>query len=156
MDRHYLDDLTVGQRFVSGTHTMEAVEMQRFAAEFDPQPFHLDDAAAQGTLFGGLVASGWHTAATTMRLIVAGGLPLAGGIIGTGGELLWTRPVRPGDTLHVECEVLAITPSRSKPDRGTVTVRCATLNQDDEMVQSFTPKLVVLRRVEGKAAPGET
>jgi acyl dehydratase len=156
MDRHYLDDLTAGQRFVSGTHTMDAAEMQRFAAEFDPQPFHLDDAAAQGTLFGGLVASGWHTAATTMRLIVAGGLPLAGGIIGTGGELLWTRPVRPGDTLHVECEVLAITPSRSKPDRGTVTVRCITLNQDDEMVQSFTPKLVVLRRVEGTAAPGET
>jgi acyl dehydratase len=155
MDRHYLDDLTVGQRFVSGTHTMDAAEMQHFAAEFDPQPFHLDDAVARGTLFGGLVASGWHTAATTMRLIVAGGLPLAGGIIGTGGELLWTRPVRPGDTLRVECEVLAITPSRSKPDRGTVTVRCVTLNQDDQMVQSFTPKLVVLRRVEGTATPGE-
>ena len=117
MDRFYLDDLTVGQRFVSGTHTMDAAEMQRFAAEFDPQPFHLDDAAAQGTLFGGLVASGWHTAATTMRLIVAGGLPIAGGIVGTGGELLWTSPVRPGDILKVECEILEITPSRSKPDR---------------------------------------
>jgi acyl dehydratase len=146
MDRFYLDDLTVGQRFASGTHTMDAAEMQRFAADYDPQPFHLDDAAARGTLFGGLVASGWHTAATTMRLIVGGGLPIAGGIIGTGGELLWTSPVRPGDTLRVECEVLAITPSRSKPDRGTVTVRCVTLNQDGEMVQSFTPKLVVPRR----------
>jgi acyl dehydratase len=148
MDKLYLDDLTVGQRFVSGTHTMDAAEMQRFAAEYDPQPFHLDDAAARGTLFGGLVASGWHTAGTTMRLIVAGGLPIAGGIIGTGGELLWTKPVRPGDTLHVECEVLEITPSRSKPDRGTVIVRCATLNQNGEMVQSFTPKLVVPRRTE--------
>ena len=92
MDKLYLDDLTVGQRFASGTHTMDAAEMQRFAADYDPQPFHLDDAAARDTLFGGLVASGWHTAATTMRLIVAGGLPIAGGIIGTGGELLWTKP----------------------------------------------------------------
>ena len=146
MHRHYLDDLRVGQRFTSGTRTMDAAEIQRFAAEYDPQPFHLDDAAARDTLFSGLVASGWHTACTTMRLIVDGGLPIAGGIIGTGGELLWTRPVRPGDTLHVECEVLEIAPSRSKPDRGSVTIRCVTLNQNGEMVQSFTPKLVVPRR----------
>jgi len=146
MDMLYLDDLTVGQRFVSGTHTMDAAEIAQFAARYDPQPFHMDDAAARETLFGGLVASGWHTAGTTMRLIVSGGLPLAGGIIGTGGELLWTKPVRPGDTLHVECEVMEITPSRSKPDRGTVVIRCVTLNQDGEMVQSFTPKLVVPRR----------
>ena len=151
MDKLYLDELSVGQRFVSGTHTMDAAEMQRFAADYDPQPFHLDDAAARDTLFGGLVASGWHTAGTTMRLIVAGGLPIAGGIIGTGGELLWTKPVRPGDTLRVECEVLEITPSRSRPDRGTVTVRCVTLNQNGEMVQSFTPKLVVPRRTEVQA-----
>jgi acyl dehydratase len=146
MDTLYLDDLAVGQRFVSGTHTMDAAEIKEFAARYDPQPFHMDDAAARGTLFGGLVASGWHTAATMMRLIVDGGLPIAGGIIGTGGELLWTAPVRPGDTLRVECEVLEITPSRSKPDRGTVRVRCITLNQHGEMVQSFTPKLVVPRR----------
>jgi acyl dehydratase len=146
MDTLYLDDLAVGQRFVSGTHTMDAAEIKEFAARYDPQPFHMDDAAASGTLFGGLVASGWHTAATMMRLIVDGGLPIAGGIIGTGGELLWTAPVRPGDTLRVECEVLEITPSRSKPDRGTVRVRCITLNQHGEMVQSFTPKLVVPRR----------
>ncbi len=154
MDRLYLDDLTVGQRFTSATHTLDAPEMQRFAAEFDPQPFHLDTEAARDTLFGGLVASGWHTAATTMRLIVAGGLPIAGGIIGTGGELLWTRPVRPGDTLRVECEILAITPSQSKPDRGTVTVRCVTLNQDGEMVQSFTPKLVVPRQPDKRVRHG--
>ena len=146
MDALYLDDLTVGQRFVSGTQTMDAAEITRFAGDYDPQPFHLDDAAARGTLFGGLVASGWHTAAISMRLIVRGGLPIAGGIIGTGGELLWTNPVRPGDTLRVECEVLEITPSRSKPDRGTVVVRCLTRNQNGETVQSFTPKLVVPRR----------
>jgi acyl dehydratase len=146
MDEFYLDDLTLGQRFVSGAHTMEPDAITRFAAEYDPQPFHMDDAAARGTLFGGLAASGWHTAATSMRLIVNGGLPIAGGIIGTGGELLWTNPVRPGDTLHVECEVLEITPSRSKPDRGTVVVRCLTKNQKGETVQSFTPRLVVPRR----------
>ena len=95
MEKFYLDDLTVGQRFVSGTHTMDATEITRFAADYDPQPFHLDDTAARATLFGGLVASGWHTAGITMRLIVGGGLPIAGGIIGTGGELLWTAPVRP-------------------------------------------------------------
>jgi acyl dehydratase len=94
MDTFYLDDLTIGQRFVSGTHTLDAAEITRFAAAYDPQPFHLDDAAARETLFGGLVASGWHTACTTMRLIVGGGLPIAGGIMGTGGELLWTNPVR--------------------------------------------------------------
>lgn len=147
MNKLYLEDLTVGQRFVSGTHTMDAVEITRFAAQYDPQPFHLDDEAARATLFGGLVASGWHTDGITMRLIVAGGLPIAGGIIGTGGELLWTKPVRPGDMLHVECEVLEIVPSRSKPDRGTVVVRCVTRNQHGDMVQSFTPKLVVPRRV---------
>jgi acyl dehydratase len=146
MDSHYLEDLAVGQQFTSGTHTMQEAEIIGFAAEFDPQPFHLDAAAGHRTLFGGLVASGWHTAGTTMRLIVQGGLPIAGGIIGTGGELLWTAPVRPGDTLHVECEVLEITPSRSRPDRGTVVVRCLTKNQNGETVQSFTPKLVVPRR----------
>jgi acyl dehydratase len=152
MNRLYLDDLAVGQRFTSGTRTLNAAEMQRFAADHDPQPFHLDDVPARDTLFGGLVASGWHTACTMMRLIVDGGLPIAGGIIGTGGELLWTRPVRPGDTLRVETEVLEITPSRSKPDRGSVTVRCVTLNQHGEMVQSFTPKLVVPRRPKAAVA----
>jgi acyl dehydratase len=143
MDSLYLDDLTVGQRFASATYTVDAAEIQRFAAEYDPQPFHMDETAARETLFGGLVASGWHTAGMMMRLIVGGGLPIAGGIIGSGGELLWTKPVRPGDTLHVESEVLEITPSRSKPDRGMVVVRCVRLNQHGEMVQSFTPKLVV-------------
>ncbi len=150
MDSLYLDDLAVGQHFFSGTHTMDADEIREFATRYDPQPFHMDDAAARNTLFGGLVASGWHTAATSMRLIVNGGLPIAGGIVGAGGELQWTNPVRPGDTLHVECEILEITPSRSRPDRGTVRVRCLTLNQRGEMVQSFTPKIVVPRRAKAE------
>ena len=145
MNRLYLEDLSVGQRFVSAEQTLDADAIISFASKYDPQPFHIDAAAARDTLFGGLAASGWHTACTMMQLIVGGGLPIAGGIIGTGGELLWTRPVRPGDTLHVECEVLEITPSRSKPDRGTVVVRCVTLNQHGETVQTFTPKLVVPR-----------
>jgi len=146
MDKLYLEDLTIGQRFVSGTRTLSAEEMVRFAQKYDPQPFHTDERHAQASLFGGLVASGWQTAVTSMQLMVEGGLPLAGGIVGTGGELLWTNPVRPGDTLRVECEVLEITPSKSKTDRGTVIVRCTTKNARGEMVQSFTPKLVVLRR----------
>ncbi len=150
----YLEDLQVGQRFVSGSHTLDAAEITRFAAEFDPQPFHLDDAAARDTFFGGLAASGWHTAAVSMRLMVAGGLPIAGGIIGGGGELLWTKPVRPGDTLHVECEVLEVVPSRTRPERGTVVVHCVTRNQDGEMVQSFTPKIIVPRRPAGGQAAG--
>jgi acyl dehydratase len=142
---YFLEDLWVGQRFQSGSHTVTAEEIKRFAAEYDPQPFHLDDEAARKTLFGGLAASGWHTAAISMRLNVEAA-PFACGIIGTGGELLWTKPVRPGDTLQVETEVLEIVPSRSKPDRGMVTVRCTTRNQHGDTVQTFTPKLVVFCR----------
>jgi acyl dehydratase len=142
----FLEDLRIGQRFTSLSQTIDAPAIKAFAAAWDPQPFHLDEAAAAKTLFGGLAASGWHTAALTMRLLVTTGLPLAGGIIGSGGELMWERPVRPGDTLHVDCEVLEIVPSRSRPDRGTVRVRCLTLNQNGETVQSFTPRLVVSRR----------
>ena len=146
MSALFLEDLSVGQRFTSARQAIDAAAIKDFARAWDPQPFHLDDAAAGATLFGGLAASGWHTAALTMRLLVTSGLPLAGGIIGSGGELMWEKPVRPGDTLHVICEVLEIVPSRSRPDRGTVRVRCLTVNQHGETVQSFTPKLVVTRR----------
>ena len=112
--RLYLDDLHVGQRFTSGTHAIDAAQIKAYAREFDPQPFHLDDEAAKATLFGGLAASGWHTVAITMRLLVEGGLPLAGGIIGAGGEINWPKPTRPGDVLHVVSEVEEITPSRSR------------------------------------------
>src|SRR6202795_5004297 len=95
----YRDDLPVGQRFMSGTHAVDEDQIMRFAREFDPQPFHLDDDAARDTLFVGLAASGWHTAAITMRLLVDGGAPIAGGIVGLGGEISWPRPTRPGDVL---------------------------------------------------------
>src|SRR5262245_24068976 len=122
----YLDDLRVGQRFVSGTHLMDEEHIRAFAGQFDPQPFHLDAEAAKTTLFGGLVASGWHTAAITMRLLVQSGLPLAGGIVGAGGEIKWPSPVRPEAVLHVESEIIEVRPSRSRPDRGVVTIRSET------------------------------
>jgi acyl dehydratase len=145
-DRLYLEELRVGQRFCSGTHVVDAAQIKAYANQFDPQPFHLDDEAAKATLFGGLAASGWHTAAITMRLMVESGLPLAGGIIGAGGQLAWPQPTRPGDTLRVESEVMEITPSRSRPDRGTVVVRSRTRNQRDEVVQELTARLIVPRR----------
>ena len=142
----YLDDLHVGRRFTSGTHALDERQITAFAREFDPQPFHTDLEAAKETLFGGLVASGWHTAAITMRLQVDGGLPIAGGIVGLGGELAWPTATRPGDVLHVESEVVEVVPSRSRPDRGIVTVRSETRNQRDEVVQTATVKLLVPRR----------
>jgi acyl dehydratase len=143
--RFYLDDLQVGQRFVSKTHVIDEAQIKAFARQFDPQPFHLDNDAAKDSMFSGLVASGWHTAAITMSLLVDAGLPLAGGVIGAGGDLTWPRPTRPGDTLQVESEVLEIRPSRSRPDRGIATVRSLTRNQRNEVVQDLTAKLVVPR-----------
>jgi acyl dehydratase len=148
----YLDDLQVGQRFTSGERVIDADRIKSFAAEFDPQPFHLDEAAAERSMFKGLAASGWHTAALTMRLLADGGLPIAGGIIGIGGELAWPRPVRPGDRLMVESEVVEITPSRTRPDRGLVLVRSETRNQKGEPVQILTAKLMVPRRTEAAGA----
>jgi acyl dehydratase len=142
----YLEDLYVGQRFTSDTYQMDEARIKAFAAEFDPQPFHLDQAAAQGTLFGGLAASGWHTAAVAMRLLVTGGLPLGNGIIGLGGELAWPKPTRPGDTLRVESEVIEILPSRSKPNQAVVKVKSTTLNQDGEPVHTFAAKVLVFKR----------
>ena len=146
MERLYLDDLQVGQRFTSGTYLMEETRIKEFAAEFDPQPFHLDEAAAEASVFKGLAASGWHTAAVSMRLLVTGGLPFADGLVGLGGEIAWPRPTRPGDILRVESEIIGITPSRSKPDQGIVTVRGTTLNQHGDAVFILTAKLLVPRR----------
>jgi len=145
-ERFYLDDLKVGQRFTSGTLALDAEQIKTFAREYDPQPFHLDEAAAENSIFKGLAASGWHTAALTMRLLVSGGLPLAGGSVGAGGEIAWPRPTRPGDILQVESEVVAVTPSRSRPDRGIVTVRSETKNQRGKVLQVLTAKLMVPRR----------
>lgn len=142
----YLDDLRVGQRFTSATRAVNEAEIKSFAREYDPQPFHLDNEAAQATIFEGLAASGWHTMAMTMRLLVDGGMPIAGGIVGAGAEITWPRPTRPGDVLHVESEVVEITPSRSKPDRGMVTMKSETRNQRGEVVQHFVGRIVVPKR----------
>jgi acyl dehydratase len=140
----YLDDLSVGQQFVTSSHTLDEAQIKTFAAQFDPQPFHLDAEAAKATLFKGLVASGWHTAAITMRLLVDSGVPLAGGLIGLGGSLKWPRPARPGDVLAVYGEITEVTPS--KPDRGTIGIKAETRNQRGDVVQSFTATLLVPRR----------
>ena len=146
-DHIYLEDLQAGDRFKGSTaHTLDEAQIKDFARQFDPQPFHLDDDAARATLFGGLAASGWHTAAITMRLMVTGGLPLAWGLIGAGAEVRWPVPTRAGDVLRVDSEVLDIAPSRSRPDRGMVTVRTETRNQRDEVVQVLVAKMVVPRR----------
>jgi len=142
----YLDDLHVGQRFTSGSYLMEEARIKDFAAEFDPQPFHLNENAAEASVFKGLVASGWHTAAVAMRLLVTGGLPFANGLVGVGGEVAWPRPTRPGDILHVESEIIEISPSRSKPHQGIVRVRATALNQNSESVYVLTAKLLVSKR----------
>src|SRR5262249_26483972 len=143
----YLEDFAVGQTFGSGRLRIEEDRIRSFAAEFDPQPFHLDAAAARHTIFHGLAASGWHTAAVPMRLLVASELRPAGGIIGAVfDELRWPHPVRPGDELHLESKVLEVRPSRSRPDLGSIKVRTTTLNQNREAVQIFVGILLVLRR----------
>ncbi len=146
----YLEDLKLGQihRSEGEPVTMDADAIKAFARQFDPQPFHLSEATAAKTFFKGLAASGWHTTAVTMKLLVESGLPLAGGIIGAGvEEVRWPRPVRPGDRLRVESEVLEVRPSRSRPEQGLAKVRTTTLNQDGDPVQVMTSNLVVQRRL---------
>jgi acyl dehydratase len=147
MAERYLEDFAVGQTFGSGRLVVEEARIKTFAAEFDPQPFHLDAETARQSLFGGLAASGWHTAALTMRLLVESDIKPVGGIIGAGfNELRWPRPVRPGDELRVESEVLEVRPSKSRPEQGMIKVRTTTLNQTGEPVQIFVGNLVVPRR----------
>lgn len=144
--RFYFDDLHVGQRFESDTVTLDAVQIKGFAAEFDPQPFHLDEAAAAGSVFGGLVASGWHTASATMRLLVQGGAPFVGGMVGAGVEVSWRQPTRPGDTLQVVSEIVELAPSRSDPGRGRVLLRSETRNQHGAVLQIMSARVLVQRR----------
>ncbi len=141
----FLEDFTPGQRFVGRTRIrMDEHSVKAFASEFDPQPFHLDAGAASSSIFRGLAASGWHTAAITMRLLVDSELRPAGGIVGAGfDELRWPRPVRPGDELRVQSEVLEVRPSRSRPQQGLIKVRTDTLNQHGEIVQTSVGNLVV-------------
>jgi len=147
MLERYLEDLHVGDRFNSGPYEVTEAGIINFAGDFDPQPFHLDPEGAQQSIFEGLVASGWHTAAITMRLLVTGGLNLAGGAVGLGAdELRWPRPVRPGDVLRLELEILEVRPSRSKPDRGTVRLRYVTRNQRNETVMTLMATVLVPKR----------
>jgi acyl dehydratase len=145
-EKLYFEDLSVGQKFSTQSMMVTETEIKEFAQRFDPQPFHLDDDVARTTLFEGLAASGWHTAAITMRLNVTSGPPIAGGIIGGGGEITWPTPTRPGDVLHVESEVVEVTPSRSRPERGMIILRSETANQDGRVVQISIMKLIVFRR----------
>ncbi len=141
----YIEDLHVGVRFTTREQLLDEKQIIDFAQQFDPQPFHTDVQAAQASLFGGLVASGWHTAALTMRLMVEA-IPFASGLIGVGGECNWPRPARVGDTLHAEVEIIDIRPSKSHPDRGLATVKVNTLNQNGEAVQNLIAKIIVYRR----------
>jgi acyl dehydratase len=145
--KYFLDDFAVGQVFATGKLQVDTDQIKSFAKQFDPQPYHLDEEAAQRSPFRGLAASGWHTAALTMRLLVDGDFKPAGGILGVGFDALsWPKPVRPGDELHAKSEILEVRPSKSRPDRGTIRVRTTTYNQNDEAVQEFTGNLLVPRR----------
>jgi acyl dehydratase len=147
LNERYLEDFAVGQTFGSGRLRIDGERALAFAAEFDPQPFHLDEAAARRSIFGGLTAGGWHTAAVTMRLLVETEFKPAGGIIGAGfDECRWTRPVRPGDELRVECEVIEVRPSRSRPKQGMIKLRITTMNQNDDPVLVQVANLVVQRQ----------
>ena len=144
-DRLYLDDLHVGQTFQSAPHLVDTAQIKRFAAEFDPQPFHLDEAAAERSLFKGLAASGWHTAALTMRMLVDS-VPLEDGLVGAELSISWPKPTRPGMALQVFSEIVDITPSRSRPNMAMVTMRNETRDQDGNVLQVFTVKMPVFKR----------
>jgi acyl dehydratase len=147
LSERYLEDFAVGQTFGSRRLRVDRERALAFAAEFDPQPFHLEEAAARRSIFGELTVSGWYTAAVTMRLLVETELKPAGGIIGAGlDECRWPRPVRPGDELHVECKVIEVRASKSRPEQGLIKLRTTTLNQDDEPVLVHVVNLVVSRR----------
>ena len=136
----------MGHKYHSGSLTVDLERIKAFAAEFDPQPFHIDEAAAASSLWGGLVASGWHTLAMSMRLLVDSDFKIAGGLVGVGVESIrWPRPVRPGDRIRVEGEVLEARVSRSDPSRGIVRFKSQTLNQNDEVVMEQVAVLVVPR-----------
>jgi acyl dehydratase len=146
MTARYLEDLEIGQRFRTDSYILTEDKLKEFAAEYDPQPFHLDNAAAEKSVFRGLAASGWQTASIMMKLIVTSGMRLAGGAIGLGGELAWPRPTRAGDTLRVETEVLEVRYSQSKPNQGIISLRHTALNQNEEPVCVFTCKVLGFRR----------
>jgi acyl dehydratase len=142
----YLEDVVVGTEFVTGEVTITQEDIIAFATQFDPQPFHTDPDAARDTFFGGLAASGWHTAALTMRLLVTQGPQIAGGTIGAGGELAWPTPTRPGDRLRAKITVQSVSPSKSNPSRGSTMLRVETLTSGDEVRQLFTVRTLLFAR----------
>lgn len=144
--RLYFEDISVGQKFSTGSHSLDEAQIISFAKQFDPQPFHVDPDAAQDSLFKGLAASGWRTAAITMRLLVESGIPLAGGMIGSEANVKWPRPTRAGDVLTAHGEVVDVRPSKSRPDRGWISIRTETRNQHGDVLQIFTSMMVVPRR----------
>ena len=148
MTERYFEDFAVGQTFASAKPLrVDKADIFDFARKYDPQPIHLDEAAARQSIFQGLSASGWHTAAMTMRLITESDFKVAGGSIGLGFDTLrWPTPVRPGDELHIESEILELRPSQSRPDRGLVKARTRTLNQNGDIVQELTANVLVPRR----------
>lgn len=147
-NRLALEDLRIGQIFSSDVYAIDAKQIKAFATEFDPQPFHLDEELAKKTFFGELVASGWHVAAITMRILVES-IPIAGGLVGAGGNIRWLRPTKPNDALQVDSEVTEIKPSESNTDRGTVTMRSTVKNQHGKAVMVMNSKLVVPARSAG-------
>lgn len=148
-ERLYLEDLHVGQRFTSAPHPLDSEQIKRFAADYDPQPFHLSDAGAANSMFGSLAASGWHTMALTMRMLVES-VPLADGLIGASTEVAWPRPTRPGMTLQVFSEIANIKQSRSKPGMAIVTLRSETRDENGEVLLIFTARMPVYKRMRGK------
>ena len=142
----WLEDIHVGDHFRTDVYDLTADAIIDFATEWDPQPFHLGEETAQGTFFGGLAASGWQTAAITMRLLVTTGLPLATGIIGASIDLAWPTAARPGDQLHVELAVTDVRGSKSNPNRGFITAHYDTLNQDGDVRQRTTARLLAFAK----------
>lgn len=150
----YLEDFVVGQTLETAEHRITTEEIIAFAQQYDPQPFHVSPEAATETFFGEHVASGWHTAALTMRLIATGDAVPAWGVIGRGvDDLKWPNPVRPGDRLKVILTVEDIIPSRSKPHVGTVRMRCTTVNQNGDPVQDMVANMIVPRKIAAKSEP---
>lgn len=143
----YFEDLKAGDKFNTAEYEMTEAEIIEFGKKFDPQAFHTDPVAAGATLFGRIVASGWHTASVSMRLMVLGEMDLDGGVIGQGMESLrWPRPVLPGDRLRVVTEIEELRPAPARPDRGLIKLRCRTYNQNGKVVQDMTATLLVARR----------
>jgi len=146
MEQLWLDDVKAGSKFQTAEYEVTRDDVIAFAREYDPQPFHLSEEAAEGTFFKGLAASGWHTAAITMRLVVTSGIPIGTGIIGASVDLMWPSPTRPGDVLRVELTVAEVNVSKSNPSRGFVTVDYDTLNQNGEIRQHTRATLLVFAR----------